>query len=440
MTSIPDTQLNAQALAVATALLDRAALAATLGKSFSGDRDYYTALGYPRNLTFDHYLAQYSRHPVAGKAVDYPAQQTWRQPPEIADGDNKRQRTNTRFARSARQLINELRLWHYAERVDRLAGIGRYALLVIGTRGARLHEPAPDRLVAADILYIRPYAEGDVTNIGYTTEIASARFGLPTTYTISLGNVGSVALGSQPVHYTHVIHVAEDALTDGVFGRPRLQRLYNILDDITKIAGGSAEATWKLVYKGAVIAARDGYDISDSAADLTDKADEYIHGMRRVLTLQGADMNVLGGEVVDPTGVWHVLERLVSAATDIPTRLLFGSERGELASSQDQENYAAIIEARREKFVEPVIVRPLLDWLIMRGVLPAPTSGQYTVVWPSAYQIGDRERANIEQSRAQTAATLAGIYDPQEAARVAGYTDDMAARLTGRTDSAAAAT
>lgn len=422
---------QAAALSVATALLDRARLGAALGKGFGGDRDYYQALGYPRTLTFDHYLAQYSRHPVAGKAVDYPAMQTWRTHPDVVDGDTAKHKTNTRFARAWRTLATSLRLWHYCERTDRLAGIGEYAILVIGTRGGALGEQAPAIMSPADLLYFRPYSQGDVTAITYDMDQASPRFGLPLLYTVNLGTVGAQTLGARQVHFSHVVHVAEDTLTDEVFGRPRLQRPYNLLDDIIKIAGGSAEATWKLVYKGAVIAARDGFDIADSATDLAEKADEYIHGLRRVLTLQGADLNVLGGEAIDPSGIWHVLERLVSAATDIPARLLFGSERGELASSQDQENYAAVIQARRERFAEPVLVRPLVDWMLAHSVIPQPSSGQYAVVWPSAYQAGDAEIVDMNLTRAQTAEILAKVYDRTAAAEVAGFSSDVAAKLVG---------
>lgn len=425
--------MNPNGLSTNSALLNRALLAGRLGVSYGGARDYYEALGYPRILTFDHYLAMYQRHPVAGRAVDYPAQQTWRTPPTVLDGDGERASGNTRFARAWRELAARLRFWHYAERLDRLAGIGSFGVLLMGVRGVEMSAGLSPgrRLTAEDILYLRPVCEGDVSGIEFDTRATSPRFGLPQIYTIIPGQVGDRPLPQQRVHWTLTLHVAENISRDQVYGRPRLERLYNILDDITKIAGGGAEATWRLIYKGAIIAARDGYDIGDSVDDLVEKTDEYIHGLRRVLALQGADLSVLGGEVVDPTGMFAVLERLVAAATDIPTRILFGSERGELASSQDQENYAAVIAGRQQSFAEPVILRPFIDWCRQHGALPAPSSARYTVVWPG-YQSSPAHDADLVRTRAEAARVLVEAgFDPVAAAEAAGFDAGMAQRLAG---------
>ena len=49
------------------------------------------------------------------------------------------------------------------------------------------------------------------------------------------------------------------------------------------------------------------------------------------------DVHELGGELQDPTGAIDNILKLISAGTGIPLRKLTGSERGELASTQDDD-------------------------------------------------------------------------------------------------------
>ena len=61
------------------ALLERSRLAGQLGLSFEGKRDMYETLGYSESLTFAQYAAEYDRGDIAGRVVDLPASDTWRQ-------------------------------------------------------------------------------------------------------------------------------------------------------------------------------------------------------------------------------------------------------------------------------------------------------------------------------------------------------------------------
>ena len=69
--------------------------------------------------------------------------------------------------------------------------------------------------------------------------------------------------------------------------------------------------------------------------------------------------------------------KLISAASGIPLRIMTGSERGELASTQDDGNWASRIEERQLHFAEPMILRPLIDRLIELRALPEPSDGEY---------------------------------------------------------------
>lgn len=389
--------LTGDTLSLNSDMINRLSLAGKLGMSFGGKRDMYAVLGYPTALEADDYYARYARQDVAGKIVDLPAQDTWRRPPVIRDGG----KADTEFCLAFQKLARRLKLWNYLERLDRLAGIGHYGVLLIGVKGqSALGQPPPNRLRADDIVYLSPYSEVSAEISAYETDKGNARFGLPVLYTVQLGELGAISLGSAQVHHSRVLHVAEDKLDNDVLGRPRLERVYNLLDDLMKIVGGGAEATWKLIYKGMIISPRDGYKITDSESEMKEKADEFVHGLRRVLVLDGAEANEPKGEVVDPSGLFKIIAGLISAASNIPQRILFGSERGELSSSSDQENWYAQIASRQTTFAEPDIIRPFIDWCLERGALPQPSSGDYDVYWPSLFELTDEEKANIADKRA----------------------------------------
>jgi len=398
--------INEATLQVLSAISGRAALASALGKSFVGDRDLYQAMGYPLEISLDQYEAKYQRQDVPGKVVDLPARDTWRKPPVVMDGD---QEDGTKFTQAFEKLVNARRLWHYLERLDRLSGLGQYALLLIGVKGEdELSSPGTAELQGPEsIIYLSVFGEKDARIKEYEKDPGNERFGLPLVYEIDLGRIGDQRLGKKLVHYSRVLHVAEDLLRDDIHGRPRLERVYNRLDDLEKIVGGGAEATWKLIYQGMVVSAKDGYSLEDSDDEIKTKAEELLHGLQRVLALDGADVTMLGGQVVDPSGLFEIIASLIAAASGIPKRILFGSERGELASTTDQETWAGQIASRQTRFAEPQMLRPFIDWCIQHRALPKPKSGAYEIEWPSLFEMSNKEKMEIAEKKANVLKSLA---------------------------------
>lgn len=391
-------------------LTDRLALG-NYGTSFGGARDYFDILGYPRQLRVEDYLAKFERDPLGGRIVEFPPDETWRDTPTIKDGRDKDANDDTPFANAWSGFAERLRVYHYCQRADTLCGIGRFSILLIGVAGGESLESEVTRVPSLDqILYLRPYGEQSVEIAEYDDDAQSPRFGLPRIYKLMVAAPdGSVV--DRRVHASRVIHVAEGLLENEVYGIPRLQRVYNLLDDILKLVGGSAEASWLLMRKGFVLNI-------DPAAELTAEAkesieqefEEYEHGLRRFMKTRGVTVSDLGSEVVDPSGPFSVIIGLISAATGIPQRILLGSERGELASSQDGANWAGAIASRQLNFAEPTILRPLIDRLIAWGAMPAPSAGRYTVVWDELFELNEQERASIGLAWADAIQKLSTVY------------------------------
>jgi hypothetical protein len=70
-----------------------------------------------------------------------------------------------------------------------------------------------------------------------------------------------------------------------------------------------------------------------------------------------------------------------------------GSERGELASSQDKLNWDERILDRRTQFAGPFVVRPFIDRLIEFGALPQPT--EYVIRWPENQNLDAGQRMDL---------------------------------------------
>ena len=389
-----------QSLQTMSAMLDRWLFANRAGLQFDGDRNVYGALGYRQNLTFQDYQAKYDRDPIAARVIDAPAAATWRNQPTVTD-DEDPERT-TPFEEAWMSLEKRLRVYQRLERLDRMTGIGEYGALLIGFRGQPLADQEATRVAGPDdVLFLAPYNECSAQIDVYDGDPQSERFGLPSIYTLQINAEGrrTQQPGSLRAHHSRIIHVVENALEDDVFGRPRLRNLFNLLDDALKVVGGSAETYWLEARRG--LHANIDKDAKplppNEQSELKDQIDEYVNNLRRVIRTQGMELNTLGGAVANPQGPFDVIMKLVSVASGIPIRILTGSERGELASSQDEGNWAGRIEERQIHFAEPIILRPLIDRLISFGALPEPSEGEYEINWQSLSDPGERENAETAE-------------------------------------------
>jgi len=427
---------NEQDLVAFAVSYNRYEMARAFGQTaYGGDRNYYETLGYPEAIEFDDYLARYERQDIAGRIVDLPAQDTWKKPPLVSEDDQ----TETTFVQAWEAMVDRLRVWSALSRADKLSGIGRYGVLLIGVRdGDDLAEPVAQGSLKRerDILYLRPFSEGQADISTWDDNTSSERYGLPVLYVIKLRDDKS----AQKVHWTRIVHLAENKLDSEVYGVPRLQRVYNRLDDLMKLVGGSAEATWLGMRPGTVLTNREGFTLpqdDDSKADREAEVKRYAHDPLRFLMMEGIEAKQIGaGEVSDVSGPFDTVLSLISAASGIPQRVLVGSAQGELAAAEyDAKQWAGEITFRQGNYAEPEILRPFINRMIWYGVLPAPADG-YDIgtletdgmrYWPALIVMTEAERAEIAQARANAAkalvdpATLALPITTEEQRELLGY-------------------
>jgi hypothetical protein len=408
-----------------SALLNRGALASRLGHLFGGDRKVHEVLGYKPMLEYRDFKARYLRQDLAHRIVTAYPDATWAQFPTIKEDDQED--ILTPFEAAWEALAKQLNLHTMLKRVDVLANIGQYSILVIGLRGqSDLASPATPVRSPDDVLYVTPYSEEWATIERLEGNGESPMFGKPLLYRINFGRntqtrgQASLPVGTAMVHASRVIHIAEDTLDDDIYGVPRLEPIYDRLDDLLKVVGGSAEMFWRDAKRRIALELREGYKLPPAEEDtLTDEVQEYMHDLKDFIRVEGVDVKNLSGVIADPEKHFAMLIDILSGVTGIPKRILTGSERGELSSVQDSASWLERVTQRQQQFAEPVMLRRLIDRLILLRALPTPAQ-PYSVDWGNLFALSEKDRAAVAQNYASAISQYAGqgmaslVVPPQE--------------------------
>lgn len=387
-------------------MVSRFGLGAQLGVSFGGSRNLYDVLGYNKELTFVDFLAQYVRHGIAKAIINRPIQRTWKGDILIIESDDDK---DTPLETAWITLENELKIKSKFIRLDKLTGLGTYGVLLLGFSDVKdpLEFKTPVMKAAGlKLLYVKPYSQNDATIMEYVSDVTDPRYGLPLTYNVRVGTADGSIQSTIQVHYSRVIHIVDEPLESEIMSASRLEVVYNNLKDLEKIVGGSAEMFWKGARPGYQANVQDGYTFSEAEkVKLQDQFDEFEHNLRRILQLKGIDVKSLDTQITDPKSHVDIQLMMISAVTNIPVRILIGSERGELSSGQDADEWNSHIISRREEFAEPVIIRPFVDRLIDLGILPPSKNKtaikKYTVQWEDLFAQSDKDKADVGKVRAE---------------------------------------
>ena len=391
--------LSSKDIQTLSVLVSRMNLATKLGMSYDNNRDLYQALGWPEQLQYDDFYGRYRRQDIVKAVVDKPIKATWRKGFSLIETSDDQE---TEFEIAWKALDKELKLATKFARADRLTAFGMYGVLLLGFDDAKGLEDfakpvAPGKRI---LKYIRPFGQNSAQISQYEIDPQNERFGQPFLYDITTAEAGTMSTSNILVHYSRIIHITEDLLESETEGISRLEAPYNRFMDLEKLVGGSAEMFWRGARPGYHGKVDPEFTMTDATkTDLKDQIDEYEHNLRRILVNQGIDMQALQSQVSDPATHVDVQLKMISAVTGIPLRVLVGSERGELASTQDQDAWYALIDGRREDFAEPCIIRPFVDRCILYGVLPEPKDGDYTVDWPPMFEQSDEAKARVGQIR-----------------------------------------
>lgn len=399
-----------------SALLARAQLAWRAGLQFDGARDLYKVFGYKTNLIHQDFVTKYIRQDIAQRIINAPVDATWTDPPMLKIGEGKKEWTEWN------EFVKETDAFAYLRKVDIFAGLGMFAVLVIGFDDGRKLDQPVNKGRKNKVIYMQPYLEGSIQITKFEEDETSPRFGKPVLYEITPGEVLTARTSATTklmlrnkftVHYTRVLHLADGTLENTVLGHSRLEPVYNVLDDLLKVSGGSAETYWLSANRGMQVDVDKDMELGeDDAKDLSDEIEEYQHQLRRIIRTRGVKITNLGSDVADPKNEFGVLLALLSATTGIPQRVLMGAEAGQLASQQDRANWAQRVAERVANYAEPVVLKPFIKMLADANVFDLPEG--LIIEWPEPFKMNPLERAQTSAQMARSAVNVARALEVQQ--------------------------
>jgi hypothetical protein len=393
------------------------------------NRDYYQQFGYPQQISKLEYQSMYDRMPVANRIVQLFPLECWQTSPQVYDKDSP---TTSEFEKQFNKLERQMSFWGLLRRADILSGIGAFGIVVFGLDDNKpLVEPVDGydegEIGQHKLLYLRAFPHSMVEVSQFNRDRTSPRFGLPEFYQITPSNNRNQLIDSAlhdmttvTVHWTRVLHIADNAEVSEIYGVPRLQLVYNLLMDVTKVLGCSGEMFYKGTYPGYSIETTEGQlPMQIDVESLKRRMAEFENGYQRWIMLQNAKINALPSMYSEPSGLMEQYLKMISVALAVPQRILEGSERGELASGQDAVLWAIRLQERRKSYLIPYLVRPFINRLIRYGTVPQPFHQDYSIVWEGAKL--DLKEAAL--TKADTETSLLQRYFDGELSRVMSPTD-----------------
>lgn len=291
---------------------------------------------------------------------------------------------------------------------------GNPRLMLSGGRGTNGKQPKQPKGPTNNLLFLRCFDESLVQVVQYEADLRNPRFGRPIMYLVTLNDpryphtgVG-LPLATLRVHWSRVIHLADTLKSSEIFGMPRMQPVFNNLLDLRKLYGGSAEMYWQGALPGLSFETHPqlGSDVQIDVAGMREMVKKYMEGLERYLQLTGMTARTLAPTVVDPSNQIETQINAICIQLGIPKRVFMGSERGELASMQDDANWNDKVRHRQSIYLTPRVICPMVNRLIGLGVLPKPEG--YSVKWPDLDSQTDATKATIAVQKVQAISAYTG--------------------------------
>lgn len=394
-------------------------------KTHGGQRDMYAALGYPEDIDLKDLLHMFHRGGVAHRVVKSLPENIWSYPPTVwSDKNVKTDTWQDKFEETARKY----NLWSVMMRLDMMMRLGRYAILVFGT-GTKLDTPWSEK-EKGKLYYMQPYTDVSITVTSWDDNPMSERYGLPVMYQITPGEFLTNTKGVDKqdprttidVHFSRVVHVANNTLESDIYGTPVLFPIYNHLIDLLKVVGGGAEAHWLVSNRGLQVDIDKEMDMDPEDEEaLAKEIDEYENKLRRVIRTRGVKVNPLGEGASQPKEAFDVILSCISGTTGIPKRVLTGAEAGQMASSQDKAAWAERIAEYQALVGWPILLLPVILKLVEFGVLPAVDIKKLAHEWPEPYQMNPLERSLTSSQTSRAISNIARAM--RDAPQLLGLTE-----------------
>lgn len=404
-------------------------------------RDIDAECGYELVRSASQYQEMYNHGEIAARVVEFFPNECWQIPPRIYEDEDPE--TLLPFEASLADMVMGLRgkSWYEGEdgnpflaalhEVDIKAGIGCFGVILLGlddglpldqsVKGVEEVYSVPSQPVIAGggepafgtvgvyaltanaeqikgrkLLYLRTFSEAQARVLQVENNWTSPRYGQPVLYQLTMGDptrhdyqTSSQGLTTRNVHWTRCIHVPSDTA-----GLPRMQQVLKRLQDLDKEYAAAGEGFWQNSFPITYFKTQPGSDAVINRDSLKDMMEAIRNGLQKHMGLEGLDPGTLPPQLIDPTSHINAAMEAVCIRFGFPVRIFKGSERGHLASTQDEGEWNERVAARRKNYCNPTIVIPTIDRLILTGVLTPPAKS-YAVHFAPMDTQGAAEKATV---------------------------------------------
>lgn len=382
-------------------------------------RDLDRECGYPDNIDLSLYHRMFERNGIAARIVELFPDECWALDPDVYSTENLEE--TDPLEEATKQLNEDIDLWHHCHKADIQSRIGHYGILFLGLNdGLALDQPVRGFDFQGEPIkdapqpewklnYIRAFPEREATMGDRETDPASPRYGHPVWYNVKFLAKNEIqgASSAQPgmfdkkIHWTRVLHIAETKSTSSqIVGMPALQRPWNDCLDVRKILGADGEGFWKAGFPGLAITTQPGIENPELDMEaVREQIFKYFAKTQRYLAASQVDINTLAPNIADPNAHFLVHIKAICISLGIPWRIFVGSEEAKLAADQDALSWVARVKTRQDKYLLPMLIRPLIKLLMKYGVLPRVSRPKYA--WGDLNTPTPQDVADIGESRSR---------------------------------------
>lgn len=383
--------------------------------------------GFPQEITFEDFAGLYRRGGLAHGAVNKLIGTCWKTPPQVIEGEEQdRAKELTAWEKAIKPVFARVRLWRAFAEADKRRLVGRYAGLLLQLRDNRAWDQ-PVTAGAKALARVIPAWAGSLTSQEFDTDPKSERYGEPKmwqyTETLPGGNVSR-----RNIHPDRVF-ILGDYSGDAI---GFLEPAFNAFISLEKVEGGSGESFLKNAARQLgvnidkdvnlnEIATMYGVSVDQLQQKFNDAAREVNRGNDLMLITQGATTSALVSNIPDPRPTYDINLQTISAALDIPSKILVGMQTGERASSEDQKYFNARCQSRRSELTYEI--NDFVAHLMRIGVVDL--KAEFTAIWDdltSATQVDRLGEAKI-MAEINTAALASGdaVFSTEEIRDAAGF-------------------
>ncbi len=369
-------------------------------------RDIDVECGYPKGYVEPHvYQDLFDREAIATRVVEVWPKETWKVTPEVYEIEDSQIVTPFEEAWDAlgRSMHGEESfyqdekgspVWEMLLRADVLSGIGSYGIILLNLddgkdldQSAEAARKGRGKDTTRGLVSMRAFPESLAPITQFEADRSSSRFGQPVMYSVTFNDpslstqsgIGQTT-STVNVHWTRVVHLADNRLSSEIFGVPRMRPVLNRLLDLTKIYGADGEGFWRNGILKLFLETHPemGGDVEIDTEGLKDSFEDMMNGLQQWMTLRGMSAKSVPPAVSDPTPHLAVQIEAICIQLQIPVPVFKGYEIGEQASTNNDSDWNDRVAGRQNTYCTPRIIVPMVDRLINLGVLPEPGGAQTT--------------------------------------------------------------